>query len=158
MVLSLTCRFRVFVRPVAPERSQRYEKSSAEASVSLIMPRRSIFGEAKVRKVECRSKRQLDYAETKRKNNLRPLRRAGRSLRPRRPATGACSADFGPQLRQQPVLTHPLDDGTEFLILILKFKIYCRGVEPVTCLKQRINQHTLNPLDSAYLSMLISIL
>ena len=50
------------------------------------MPRRSIFGEAKVRKVECRSKRQLDYAETKRKNNLRPLRRAGRSLRPRRPA------------------------------------------------------------------------
>ena len=52
------------------------------------MPRRSIFGEAKVRKVECRSKRQLDYAETKRKNNLRPLRRAGRSLRPRRPADG----------------------------------------------------------------------
>ena len=85
MVLSLTCRFRVFVHPVAPERSQRYEKSSAEASVSLIMPRRSIFGEAKVRKVECRSKRQLDYAETKRKNNLRPLRRAGRSLRGRRP-------------------------------------------------------------------------
>ena len=35
------------------------------------MPRRSIFGEAKVRKVECRSKRQLDYAETERKNNLR---------------------------------------------------------------------------------------
>ena len=37
------------------------------------MPRRSIFGEAKVRKVECRSKRQLDYAETKLNNTLRRL-------------------------------------------------------------------------------------
>ena len=39
------------------------------------------------------------------------------------PPLWACSADFDPQLRQQPILTHPLDDGTEFLILILKLPI-----------------------------------
>ena len=61
-------------------------------------------------------------------------RRAGRSLRPRRPATGACSADFDPQLRQQPILTHPRDDGTEFLILILKLPIagcFCLRLAPL---------------------------
>ena len=46
------------MHPVAPERSQRYEKSSAEASVSSIMPRRNV-------RITCG---------------------AGRSLRPRRPA------------------------------------------------------------------------
>ena len=39
------------------------------------------------------------------------------------PPLWACSADFDPQLRQQPILTHPRDDGTEFQILILKLPI-----------------------------------
>ena len=43
------------------------------------------------------------------------------------PPLWACSADFDPQLRQQPILTHPRDDGTEFLILILKFKLPIAG-------------------------------
>ncbi len=41
-----------------------YEKSSAETNVGLIMPRRSIFGEANALKVGRRNKRRLDYAET----------------------------------------------------------------------------------------------
>ena len=52
-------------RVPAATSSQRYEKSSAEASVSLIMPRRSIFGIGqRYEKVGRRSKRQLDSTET----------------------------------------------------------------------------------------------
>ena len=61
------------------------------------MPRRSIFGEAKVRKVECRSKRQLDYAETKRKNNLRRLCAARAEAAARGGPPMAFSAGFAPQ-------------------------------------------------------------
>ena len=43
--------------------SQRYEKSSAEASVSLIMPRRSIYGAAKVRISESNVKFYSNIAE-----------------------------------------------------------------------------------------------
>ena len=46
-------------------RQPKYEKSGAEASVSLIMPRRSIFGIGqRYEKVGRRSKRQLDSTET----------------------------------------------------------------------------------------------
>ncbi len=57
------------------------------------MPRRSIFGEAKIRKVESRSKRRLDYAETQ------YLRRSQRSCKARAifraAACGACPATAG---------------------------------------------------------------
>ena len=61
------------------------------------MPRRSIFGEAKVRKVECRSKRQLDYAETKLKNNLGRLCAARVEASARGGPPMAFSAGFAPQ-------------------------------------------------------------
>ena len=46
--------------------SQKYGKPSAEANAGSILPRHSIRTKVKpkIRKVECRSKRQLDYAET----------------------------------------------------------------------------------------------
>ena len=50
------------------------------------------------------------------------------------PPLWACSADFDPQIRQQPILTHPRDDGTEFLILILKLQIagcFCLCLAPL---------------------------
>ena len=78
-------------------RSQRYEKSSAEASVSLIMPRRSIYGAAKVRISESNVKFYLNIAEREYLRCItawRRLRRAGRSLRGRRSAARASSADF----------------------------------------------------------------
>ena len=50
------------------------------------------------------------------------------------PPRWACSADCDPQIRQQPILTHPRDDGTEFLILILKLQIagcFCLRLAPL---------------------------
>ena len=86
---------------------QRYEKSSAEASVSLIMPRRSIYGAAKVRISECNVKFSSNIAEREYLRCItawRRLRRAGRSFRGRRSAARASSADFVPQIRRRSIL------------------------------------------------------
>ena len=63
--------------------SQKYGKPSAEANAGSILPRHSIRTKVKpkIRKVECRSKRQLDYAETE---YLRRSQRYENSRFPRR--------------------------------------------------------------------------